>query len=74
MTAIPILNIYFLLSYAWNLLDESNELAVEIENLPRVEDLLARLLVRGAQRLLRRGMDQGYIPQSDILATIRGKI
>jgi 5-methylcytosine-specific restriction enzyme subunit McrC len=74
MTAIPIRNIYYLLSYAWDLLEEADELAVETENLPRVEDLLARLLVHGTRRLLRRGIDQNFIPQSDILATVRGRI
>ncbi len=74
MTGIPIRNYYYLLSYAWDLLEESRELARGIEHLPSVEDLLARLLVHGTQRLLRRGMDQSYIPQSDVLSTIRGRI
>ncbi|MGB7986561.1 MAG: hypothetical protein WCF54_15440 [Terracidiphilus sp.] len=74
MTAIPIRNIYYLLCYAWNLLEEVDELALGIEDLPRVEDLLARLLVHGTRRLLRRGIDQNYLPQSDILATVRGRI
>jgi len=74
MNQIPIRNVYYLLSYAWDLLEEARELAVGIEDIPRVEDLLARLLVNGTQRLLRRGIDQGYIPQSDVLATIRGRI
>jgi len=74
MTAIPIQNIYYLLCYAWDLLEEADELAVGIEDLPRVEDLLARLLLHGTRRLLRRGIDQNYIPQSEILATVRGRI
>lgn len=74
MNQIPIRNVYFLLSYAWDLLEEARELAVGTEDIPRVEDLLARLLVHGTQRLLRRGIDRGYIPQSDVLATIRGRI
>jgi 5-methylcytosine-specific restriction enzyme subunit McrC len=74
MNQIPIRNVYYLLSYAWDLLEEARELAVGIEDIPRVEDLLSRLLVNGTQRLLRRGIDQGYIPQSEVLATIRGRI
>src|ERR1017187_7624164 len=74
MSSIPIRNIYYLLSYAWDLLEEANELAVGIEHLPRVEDLLARILIHGTRRLLRRGIDHGYIPQADILATVRGRI
>ena len=74
MTAIPIQNIYYLLCYAWDLLEEADELAVGIEDPPRVEDLLARLLINGTRRLLRRGIDQNYLPQSEILVTVRGKI
>jgi 5-methylcytosine-specific restriction enzyme subunit McrC len=55
-------------------LEEADELAVGIEDPPRVEDLLARLLINGTRRLLRRGIDQNYLPQSEILVTVRGKI
>lgn len=74
MTQIPILNIYYLLSYAWDLLEEADELAVKTENLPHVTDLLARLLIVGTQRLLRRGIDRGYLPQTDVLSTLRGRV
>jgi 5-methylcytosine-specific restriction enzyme subunit McrC len=74
MTQIPILNIYYLLSYAWDLLEEADELAVKTENLPHVTDLLARLLIVGIQRLLRRGIDRGYLPQTDVLSTLRGRV
>lgn len=74
MPAIPIQNIYYLLSYAWDLLEEANEMAVDTEDLPQVLDLVARLLTQGTQRLLRRGMDRGYIPQTEVLSTLRGRI
>jgi 5-methylcytosine-specific restriction enzyme subunit McrC len=74
MNLIPIRNIYYLLSYSWDLLEEAEELAVETENLPQVADLLARLLIHGTQRLLRRGMDRGYLPQTEVLSTLRGRV
>lgn len=74
MPAIPIQNIYYLLSYAWDLLEEADELAVDTEDLPQVLDLVARLLTLGTQRLLRRGMDRGYLPQTEVLSTLRGRI
>jgi len=74
MAKIPIRNIYYLLSYAWDLLEEAETLAVDTEDLPSGVDLLARLLTSGTQRLLKRGMDRGYIPQSDVLATLRGRV
>lgn len=74
MTSIPIQNIYYLLSYSWDLLEEAEELAVETEELPQVADLLARLLINGTQRLLRRGMDRSYFPQTEVLSTLRGRV
>ena len=74
MTAIPIQNIFYLLSYSWDLLEEAEELAVETEDLPQVADLLARLLINGTQRLLRRGIDRGYLAQTEVLSTLRGRV
>ncbi|WP_298437401.1 5-methylcytosine-specific restriction endonuclease system specificity protein McrC [Geobacter sp.] len=74
MTSIPIRNIFYLLSYSWDLLEEAEELAVETEELPQVADLLARLLIHGTQRLLRRGMDRGYLLQTEVLSTLRGRV
>jgi len=72
--AIPIQNIYYLLSYAWDLLEEAEELDVDAVELPHVLDLVARLLIQGTQRLLRRAMDRGYIHQTEVLSTLRGRI
>lgn len=72
--AIPVRNVYYLLSYAWNLLEEANQLNVEAEKIQKVIDLLARLLIHGTQRLLKRGMDRDYVPQTDILTTLRGRV
>jgi 5-methylcytosine-specific restriction enzyme subunit McrC len=74
MAIIPIQNIYYLLSYSWDLLEEAEELAVKTEDLPQVADLLARLLILGTQRLLRRGMDRGYLSQTEVLSTLRGRV
>lgn len=71
---IPIRNIYYLLSYSWDLLEEAEELAVETEDLPQVADLLARLIINSTRRLLRRGIDRDYLPQTDVLSTLRGRI
>ncbi|BDU78149.1 5-methylcytosine restriction system specificity protein McrC [Mesoterricola sediminis] len=74
MTGIPIRNLYYLLGYAWDLLEEAETWQVELENLPTGLDLLTRLILRGTQRLLRRGIDHGYMAQADVLTTIRGRI
>ena len=72
---IPIENIYYLLCYAWNRLEEKDTLAnVGALDSTDLLDLFARVLVPGVRRLLRRGLDRGYLPQRDEIAGVRGKL
>ena len=72
---IPIANIYYLLCYAWNHVDERDVVRLEeLEGLERVHDLLGKVLASGTFRLLRRGIDRGYREMREDLAGIRGKI
>lgn len=72
---IPIANIYYLLCYAWDVLKEDQELApVDALDSTELLDLFARVLVSGTKRLLRRGLDRGYLPCEGALAGVRGKI
>jgi len=74
-TEIPIANIYFLLCYAWDALEEKDTLA-EVDALESTDllDLFAKVLVSGTRRLLRRGLDRGYLPREDEIAGVRGKL
>ena len=72
---IPIANIYYLLSYAWSHVEESDVVRLEeIDGLHRVHDLLGIVLAKGTFRLIRRGIDRGYRELREDLAGIRGKI
>jgi 5-methylcytosine-specific restriction enzyme subunit McrC len=72
---IPIANIYYLLCYAWDALEEKDALAeVDHSESPELLDLFARVLVSGTRRLLRRGFDRGYLLQEGHIAGVRGKI
>jgi len=72
---IPIANIYYLLCYAWDVLEENESLA-DVDALDSTDllDLFARVLVNGTRRLLRRGLDRGYLPREEELAGVRGKV
>lgn len=74
-TEIPVANIYFLLCYAWDVLEEKDTLA-EVGALASTDllDLFARVLVNGTRRLLRRGLDRGYLPREEEIAGVRGKL
>jgi 5-methylcytosine-specific restriction endonuclease McrBC regulatory subunit McrC len=72
---IPIANIYYLLCYAWDVLDEKDTLLdVSMLDSTPLLDLFARVLVNGSRRLLQRGLDRGYQTREDELPGLRGKL
>ncbi len=72
---IPIANIYYLLCYAWDVLEEKDSLeGVDALASTDLLDLFARVLVNGTRRLLRRGLDRGYLPREDEIPGVRGKL
>ncbi len=71
---IPVHNVYYLLCYAWNYFDEGAMSDVAAADFDNVADLLASVLCRGTSRLLKKGLDRGYLEQEEVLPTIRGRI
>lgn len=71
---IPILNIYYLLSYAWDKLDEAEPQEVSQVDNHNAINLFARVLSNRTAYLLRRGLDRGYIEKQGILGVVKGKI
>jgi 5-methylcytosine-specific restriction enzyme subunit McrC len=71
---IPILNVYYLLCYAWNQLEEGEAVSVGLSDSHDLKDLLARVLDNGVRHLIRRGLDRGYVTHAEELQGIRGKI
>ncbi len=71
---IPVHNIYYLLCYAWNHFEEGAISDVAASDFDNVADLLASVLCRGTSRLLKKGLDRGYLEQEEVLPTIRGRI
>jgi 5-methylcytosine-specific restriction enzyme subunit McrC len=59
--AVPIQNLYYLFCYAWGHFREGKGLAVDATIGPNTFDLLATVLINGVRRLLRRGIDRGYV-------------
>ena len=72
---IPILNIYYMLCYAWGHVQERDTARLEaLADLSTVYDLLGTVLAGGVNHLVRRGMDRGYLGRREDLAGIRGKL
>lgn len=72
--AIPIENIYYLLCYAWNKLDEKDRVAVSADDFSELLDLLAKVLINSTRILLKRGIDRSYIDVTERFVGIKGKL
>lgn len=71
---IPIQNIYYMLCYAWNKLEERDIVSVDQTDKDDIEDLFARVLVVGISHLLKKGLDRGYVVHKEETSLFRGKI
>jgi 5-methylcytosine-specific restriction enzyme subunit McrC len=71
---IPIQNIYFLLCYAWDSLEEGQVVSVSQEECNTFAELFARVLDGGVTHLLKRGLDRGYITEEEDTSSLRGKL
>ena len=74
MAQIPIQNIYYLLCYAWDKLEEQEVLGIEAVEGNHVIDLLGNVLAHGTAHLMQRGLDRGYLSIEEESRTIRGRI
>jgi len=72
--SIPIQNIYYMLSYAWNQLDLAERADVESIESSELVDLFAHVLLEGTSHLLRRGLDAAYQTYSREIPGVRGQI
>ncbi|RYD29968.1 MAG: hypothetical protein EOP87_17405, partial [Verrucomicrobiaceae bacterium] len=73
-SAIPIENIYYLLSYAWSHFHEGGEVEVSAVSCPDVANLLALVLSSGVQRLARSGFERQYQEIREETPRLRGRI
>jgi len=71
---IPIANIYYMFCYAWDRMREAQSIGLGGVESPDLPNLLARVLLASAGRLLRRGLDQGYQSRVEDIGTVRGRI
>jgi 5-methylcytosine-specific restriction enzyme subunit McrC len=71
---IPIQNIYYLLCYAWNKLDEGRKVDNSSSDYKAAIDLFARVLVNGCNHLFKKGLDRDYLEFTQEYAGIKGKI
>ena len=71
---IPIQNIYFLLCYAWDKLEERELVDVDPVGITELVDLFSRVLISGTNHLLKRGFDRNYVLHEEQTGRLKGKI
>lgn len=71
---ILIQNIYYMLSYAFQVLKQENYREIAGEPFENIQDLFAAILAKGIAQQLKRGLYREYVPRSESLSVLRGKL
>jgi len=71
---IPIQNIYYMLSYAYNNLKINQDILLESVDFKNIYDLFGRILLESINNLIRKGFYKEYITKTEDTSNIKGKI
>lgn len=71
---IPIQNVYYMLSYAFQVLNEQGFKNIATEQFDNVAELCAAILAKGVSVQIKRGLGREYLEMEEPLATLRGRI
>lgn len=71
---IPIQNIYYMLSYAFQTLQAENYKDLAAENFHNTAELCAAILDKGIGIQLKHGLRRDYVSKSESLSTLQGKL
>ena len=72
--SIFIKNIYYMLSYAFTVLNQGGYEDIETEEFENLHNLFAAILSKGIGRQLKQGLYREYVSKTEDLAVVRGKI
>ena len=71
---IPIQNIYYMLSYAFQVLQEQGYRSVAAEEFDNTAELCAAILSKGVAMQVKRGLGREYIERTEAMSTLRGRM
>ena len=72
--SIYIKNIFYMLSYAFQVLKQSNYEEVASEEFEKIQDLFAAILAKGVAQQLKQGLHREYVAKNETLSVLRGKL
>ena len=67
-------NIYYMLTYAYQVLREGTFRSIEGEEFDNIHDLFAEIIILGVTYQIKRGLNREYEVTTERIGTIRGKI
>lgn len=71
---IRIKNIYYMLSYAFQILNEQGYKQIATEEFENVAELCSAILAKGISSQIKRGLGKEYVLQTKSLSSLRGRI
>ena len=71
---VPLENVYYLLCYAWDHMEEGETIDLGSESFGGPVDLFARVLNQGVARLVARGLDRDYLSVREDVRGLKGKL
>lgn len=71
---IPIRNIYYMLSYAFQVLNAQGYKEMATEDFHNIADLCAAILCKGVSQQIKQGLGREYIEKTEQLSALRGQI
>ena len=71
---IRIQNIYHMLAYAYQILQEKSYASCATEQFENTADLLSAILAKGITKLIKQGLGRTYVEMEEPLSCLRGKI
>ncbi len=71
---IQIKNIYYMLTYAFQVLRQTNYEEIASEEFENIHDLFAAILIKGVTQQLKQGLYREYLTYGESLPLLRGKI
>lgn len=73
-SAIPIQNLYYLLSYAWDQFRPGEEVDLDTDSCPDLANLLSKVLAAGIHSISRTGFEKHYLDQTEAISRLRGRV
>lgn len=71
---IPIKNIFYMLTYVFENLNQNCYQSVQLEHFDNATDMFAAILIKGVEQQLKRYLNREYVQRTDSLTTLKGKI